>query len=126
MYGPLDAESLRGEQHRYGLLATRIAQLLNAGMRREELKFAIENLPRNLAEVNLLPGWFYWATRIEEGPVEEEVCTHYFLNRGSEQCLVWQEDTYVEIVPCEEVGIIRTHAGMAGIAHVEHKSPLGG
>jgi hypothetical protein len=99
---------VHGRQEAYLLLFRQIAHALNSGLSFWDIKKTIDDHPwTDLPVIELPDPWFYWASSFDYDGCDESapVCTHYYVQPDSDQCLVWQEDTYMEIVPCESVGI---------------------
>lgn len=118
---PNNKAQVRGRAEAMLLLLRQIAHSLNTGVPVDLLRQAVRVLELTDIPVLKLPEpWFYWASRFDEDPGDETnfICTHYFVNSASAHCLVWQEDTYVEVVPCEDVDIAWDEIG--GVIDAEY------
>lgn len=99
---------VRGEQEAYLLLFRQVAHTLNTGIDCDEMWTTLyDGLPKDMPAIKLPEPWFYWSSTFdcENENILDPVCTHYFVQPDSDECLVWQTNCYIEIVDGDSVGI---------------------
>jgi hypothetical protein len=98
--------AVMGLQTAFLALAERICNLLNVGIPDSAIREVICDLPGDFPGLPFPDGWFYWGSSYVSGDEGVAASTvHYIVDSQSASCLVWAEDSYVELVSCEDVGI---------------------